>query len=134
MENTGYLVGVVALIQREDGKVLMGLRPKEKVWAGFGGKLEAGESAEEGLRREVREEVGIELATVTPMSFGSGVKSDGEHFVALYFHATMVPGSKPVLREAHAAEALRWIDLSDLPENVWERERSVLAKLVRLKQ
>ena len=47
------------------GKVLLGQRQRSSLghmlWAGIGGKVEAGESIKEAAVREVREEVGIEI-------------------------------------------------------------------------
>ncbi len=55
---------VGALFIGPDGKVLLGLRaPTKKVWPGHwdttGGRFEDGESLEEALVREAREEVGV---------------------------------------------------------------------------
>ena len=59
-----------AVILREDGRFLLAQRPPGKAYAGYwefpGGKIEAGESAEEALRRELREELGIEAVTLFP--------------------------------------------------------------------
>jgi 8-oxo-dGTP diphosphatase len=60
---------VGALFINSDGKVLLGLRsPTKKAWPlhwdSIGGRVEEGESLEEALIREVREEV-----RVTPVAF-----------------------------------------------------------------
>ena len=60
---------VGALFIRPDGKVLLGLRaPTKKVWPGhwdtIGGRVEDGESLDEALVREAKEEVGV-----TPVDF-----------------------------------------------------------------
>ena len=55
----------------KDGMYLMLLRNKKKndlnegKWIGVGGKIEPGETPEEGVRREIREETGLEPGEVT---------------------------------------------------------------------
>jgi len=53
-----------------DGRFLLTSRPNGKVYAGHwefpGGKLEAGESVEQALRRELHEELGITIGTAWP--------------------------------------------------------------------
>ncbi|MFZ4286968.1 NUDIX domain-containing protein [Variovorax sp. HJSM1_2] len=58
-------VAVGVLIQ-PDGRFLLTSRPVGKVYAGYwefpGGKLEADETVEQALRRELHEELGIDIA------------------------------------------------------------------------
>jgi 8-oxo-dGTP diphosphatase len=62
-------VAVGVLIDADD-RFLLTSRPEGKVYAGYwefpGGKLEAGESVEEALRRELQEELGITIGAVQP--------------------------------------------------------------------
>jgi len=55
---------------RADGAFLLTSRPPGKVYEGYwefpGGKLEAGESVEQALRRELHEELGIEIGVAVP--------------------------------------------------------------------
>ena len=59
-----------AVILRGDGRFLMAQRPAGKVYAGYwefpGGKIEDGESAEGALRRELHEELGIDVEQAYP--------------------------------------------------------------------
>jgi len=59
-----------AVILREDGRFLLAQRPPGKAYAGYwefpGGKIEEGESAQDALRRELHEELGIEAVTLFP--------------------------------------------------------------------
>jgi len=55
----------VGVLLQADGHFLLTSRPEGKVYAGYwefpGGKLEAGESVEQALRRELQEELGITI-------------------------------------------------------------------------
>jgi 8-oxo-dGTP diphosphatase len=60
----------VAIIQREDGRVLLAQRPAGKPWEGYwefpGGKIETGEDARRALARELHEELGVDTDRVYP--------------------------------------------------------------------
>jgi len=60
----------VGVLVREDGAFLLTSRPQGKVYAGYwefpGGKLEVGESVEQALKRELYEELGIEIGVAHP--------------------------------------------------------------------
>lgn len=62
-------VAVGVLIQA-DGQFLLTSRPAGKVYEGYwefpGGKIEAGETVEQALRRELQEEIGITIAAARP--------------------------------------------------------------------
>lgn len=70
------LVSAVALIDSE-GRVLLAQRPEGKSMAGLwefpGGKMEAGESPEAALIRELKEELGIDTwqSCLAPLTFAS---------------------------------------------------------------
>ena len=59
-----------AVLQRPDGRFLLAQRPVDKIWAGYwefpGGKLEAGETPEHALKRELHEELGITVQQAWP--------------------------------------------------------------------
>ncbi len=65
-KHTEVAVGVLI---RADGKMLLTSRPPGKPYEGYwefpGGKLEAGESVEQALRRELQEELGILIGLPT---------------------------------------------------------------------
>ena len=60
----------VGVLIDADGRFLLTSRPAGKVYAGYwefpGGKLEAGESVEAALRRELHEELGIDIGPAQP--------------------------------------------------------------------
>ena len=60
----------VGVLIRTDGQFLLTSRPAGKVYEGYwefpGGKIEAGETVEQALRRELQEEIGITIAAARP--------------------------------------------------------------------
>ena len=60
----------VGVLIDADGRFLLTSRPDGKVYAGYwefpGGKLEAGETVEQALRRELHEELGVHIGPATP--------------------------------------------------------------------
>ena len=59
------IIGVVGAIIKEGGKYLVGQRAAHKaqggLWEFMGGKIEPGETPEEALQRECREELALEI-------------------------------------------------------------------------
>ncbi|HQS90875.1 MAG: 7,8-dihydro-8-oxoguanine-triphosphatase [Polaromonas sp. 39-63-203] len=67
-QNRQIVEVAVGVLIRPDGDFLLTSRPPGKVYEGYwefpGGKLEAGETVEQALRRELREEIGIAIGPV----------------------------------------------------------------------
>ncbi|QNP49713.1 NUDIX domain-containing protein [Diaphorobacter aerolatus] len=59
----------VGILLKRDGAMLLTSRPEGKPYAGYwefpGGKLEAGETVEQALRRELQEELGIVIGAAS---------------------------------------------------------------------
>jgi 8-oxo-dGTP diphosphatase len=108
------MVVAVALIDA-DGRILVQQRPLGKAHGGLwefpGGKVESGEVPEAALVRELREELGIDVAPddLAPLTFASELLAD-RHLVLLLYRCRQWEG---VARPLDAA-ALRWVDVDDL--------------------
>ena len=83
------LVSAVALIDA-DGRVLLAQRPEGKSMAGLwefpGGKVEAGETPEVALIRELHEELGIDTweSCLAPLTFASHAYDDFHLLMPLF--------------------------------------------------
>lgn len=122
---------VTALIQKND-QVLVGLRPEGKNLAGQwefpGGKLEAGETPEGALQRELSEELGIE-AEIGPLRFASS-HSYGDTGILLLFYDVFYWKGEP--KTVHHNE-LRWINPEQLLQlDIPEANRKILPQILKI--
>ena len=112
------LVAAVALIDA-DGRVLLAQRPADKAMGGLwefpGGKVEAGETPEAALIRELREELAIETVTscLAPLTFASHGYDDF-HLLMPLFACRRWQG-QPRAIEHQALTWARPIRLADYP-------------------
>ncbi|MCL5008303.1 MAG: 8-oxo-dGTP diphosphatase [Candidatus Marsarchaeota archaeon] len=115
---------------KKDGKTLMLHRIKKKSdmhegkWNGLGGKLEQGESPEDCVIREIREESGLNIqkprlkGVLTFPQFGG--KGNLEDWYVFVFTADQFTGSLIDSNEG----VLSWIDDINIPNlNTWEGDR-----------
>ena len=139
-------------IEKDDQYLMMhrGKKPDDPnagKWIGIGGKFEAGETAEECMLREVREETGIEL---TEYQFHGVIRfrSDAWEYEDMYLYSAKAPEAKTPEAKAPAGAAgqfpsgtdalpdcregdLQWIpkeDILDLP--LWEGDKLFLRELI----
>jgi 8-oxo-dGTP diphosphatase len=116
VEKPVVLVVAAALVDA-DGRVLLAQRPAGKSMAGLwefpGGKVEAGELPEVALRRELREELSIEVrpACMAPFTFASHTYETFHLLMPLYVVRNWV--GEPVSREGQALAWVRANRLSD---------------------
>ena len=63
----GYRVGVLAVLTRPDGRLLLVDQPYTEGWSLPGGDLKRGETVGAGLSRELREELGLHVVAPEPV-------------------------------------------------------------------
>jgi len=108
------LVAACALIDR-DGRVLLAQRREGDPMAGFwefpGGKLEEGETPEQALIRELKEELDVETDTtcLAPIAFSSHDSGDFHLLMPLFVCRKWVGQPKAI-----EAQALKWVQPIEL--------------------
>lgn len=119
-----FTVSVVAVVLNEEGKVLIldhFLRPGAS-WALPGGFIEAGEQAEEAVKREIREETALELENVRLLK----VRTIGSH-VEILFRAEASGEPVPSSREINAAG---WFALDELPAETSGVQKRIIGEVL----
>jgi ADP-ribose pyrophosphatase YjhB (NUDIX family) len=94
-----------------------GQPPAQGSWAIPGGLIELGETAEMAIRREVREECGIEIEVGPLLGLFEPILRDGDgriryHYTIIDFLAYFRGGE---LRPGDDAAEVRWVTPADLP-------------------
>ncbi|WP_338603789.1 NUDIX hydrolase [Sulfolobus tengchongensis] len=109
------LVAVGCLVI-SDNKVLLVKRknpPNTGLWAIPGGKVEYGETLEEALKREMKEETGLEVTIGNLVSIVQ-VVSEGFHYVILDFECKPIGGELRASTDALQVEYVPFDKIKDI--------------------
>src|SRR3954470_1259534 len=104
-----HSVSVSGVIPDDHGRVLLIRRRDNQHWEPPGGVLELGETIHDGVRREVREETGLDIE---PDRLTGVYKNMPRGIVALVFRAHVVAGS-PTEATDEAAR-VRWLSRDEI--------------------
>jgi 8-oxo-dGTP diphosphatase len=134
MSPPAIIVGVAAAIWNDRREVLLIRRtkpPRQGEWSLPGGKVEFHEPLHVALKREIREETGLEieiigLAGVAETIDDAGAGAAGVHFVLIDYAARVVSGV--AVAASDAADAT-WVPIADLARYpMWDEMRSIIAR------
>jgi mutator protein MutT len=107
------MIDVTAAVWIENGRVLIARRRPEASQAGLwefpGGKIQAGESPEECLKREIEEELGLRVEVAE--FFGESIQAYGDKTIRLLAYRVRSASGQPRANE-HAE--LAWVKMADL--------------------
>ena len=119
-----FTVSAAAVITSEEGKVLLLnhlLRPFSG-WGLPGGFVNAGEQPEEAIRREIREETGMEINNVTMFR----VRTIRRHIEILF---TAEPLGEATVQSREIL-GLGWFGIDDLPEGLPRSQKNVIRQIL----
>ncbi len=114
-----FTVGAMCIIERDDGAILFVRHSYRRRWGVPGGLLKRGEDAADGARREVFEEVGLEIDLVGEATVV--VDADPQR-VDIIFRARPVAGADLDVVQPGSVEIVeaRWFAPDALPELQFE--------------
>ena len=123
------LIAVGAVIFKQN-KVLLVKRknpPAQGMWAIPGGKVRWGETLKQALRREIKEELNIDIEPgrlIKVIEFVPEQENDRFHYIILDFLAAITGGE---LKAGDDALAVKWFDRKELKNSpVTESTRTLL--------
>ncbi len=138
MQKGKITIAVGAVIEDDDDRILLVKHVPERggFWQGKwicpGGRLEFGERIEDGVRREVLEETGLEISLVAPLTpFERIVEKEGEitlHVIYIDFLAKLLRGEfRP---DSDVGEGI-WISREDI-KGIWEELHDDTKRLLQI--
>ena len=117
---TQPVVGIGAVILKE-GKILLekrGNEPAKGQWSVPGGAVEVGEPLEEAVRREIKEETGLDGQTSRLLDVVDQVNLDEKGKIQFHYviidYLVKVKNGEP--KPASDADALKWVPLSEVED------------------
>ncbi|MFY0685176.1 MAG: A/G-specific adenine glycosylase [Balneola sp.] len=117
----------VGIIEREDGKVLIALRPENAMLGGLwefpGGKQEKRETIQQTVERELHEELDVEVHAYKEFM---NLKHTYSHFsITMYaYFCTLISGTpKP-----KSSQEIRWVEKSELADYPFPKANKVLTE------
>jgi ADP-ribose pyrophosphatase YjhB (NUDIX family) len=121
-----YTVGAMCVIERADGALLLVRLSYRNSWGLPGGLLKRGETPEDAVRREVREEATLDVDLLGDPAV---VVDAPAQRVDIVFRARPAPGIDPASARAASPEIveLGWFPPEDLPDLQFEASGALMA-------
>jgi len=116
-------VGCGAMIFNGEGKLFLAKRGnKDKnefgKWEFPGGGVEFGEKCEDALKREIKEEFGIDIKVLELLEVSDHIiPEENQHWVAPSYVARLSSGEAKIM-EPEKCDDLAWFPIDELPDNI----------------
>ena len=129
-------VGVGAIIVDAEGRLFLARRgPEAKnergLWEFPGGAVERGERLADALRREIREEYGVEIEVGELLDVVDHILPDeGQHWVSPAYVCRIVSGTPAILEPEKCAD-IGWFAPTDVPQELTVISRKNLDNYIR---
>jgi 8-oxo-dGTP diphosphatase len=113
-------VGLGIIIENDEGQILVMKREGKHApyWSIPGGKLELGETFEDGAARELKEELDIDVKDLRVIAVTNNLKTyeaEGVHFISIILLAKTYEGEPKIMEHNRCAE-IQWVDPHGLPQ------------------
>ena len=130
-------VGVGAIITDSQGRLFLarrGIKAKNErgLWEFPGGSVEFGETMAAALRREMREEFGIEITVGELLDVVDHIlKEEGQHWVSPTFLCNIAAGEPHIMEPEKCAE-IGWFPADEVPQELTQISRENLRHYLQM--
>ena len=105
--------GAIVLRDGANGReILLLYRGKQKDWSFPKGHIEEGETGQDAMEREIKEETGLDIKVLSKLPNLSYALPSGNHAQLLMFITTPFPANQQLIREKNSDD-LRWIPINE---------------------
>lgn len=113
-----HFVGNVAqkAIIEKDGKILVCRGIGDEIWEFPGGRLHAGETPREGISREIKEELGVEIAVGAPVDVIRSFHGQTKQWQVFTAYMCTLGECADIIMDKGELEELRWVSREELKE------------------
>lgn len=116
-------VSAGAFIINSKGEVLLSKRSKNTrnehgKWEAPGGQVHFGETRKQAVKREIKEELGIEIKIIRVLHVADEIlKKDKQHWLPTTFLVEIRKG-RPKIMEPEKCDEIKWFSLDKLPKKI----------------
>lgn len=130
-------VGCGAFILNDKGELLLQLRnkaPEKEYWSIPGGRVELFETFENAVKREVKEETGVEIEVIRLLGICDHIiKNEEKHWVSPSYLCKITEG-EPKIMEPTKHLDMQWFSLDKLPEKITITTRDAIQNYQKLQE
>ncbi len=130
-------VGCGAFILNDKGELLLQLRnkaPEKEYWSIPGGRVELFETFENAVKREVKEETGVEIEVIRLLGICDHIiKNEEKHWVSPSYLCKITEG-EPKIMEPTKHLDMQWFSLDNLPEKITITTRDAIQNYQKLQE
>jgi len=126
------VTAAMCIIYDKDKGILLEKRTDNGMWCVPGGALELGETLEEGLRREVKEETSLDIFNPKLFDVKAGVhmvypNKDEVYYTDVVYEINEYVGE---LKPDTESEVLVWTPIDKLPDNIMPTQIEYIEKFI----
>ena len=129
MEHKIVKVGVGVLVYNKEGKFALIKRTGshgQGTWAAIGGHIDYGETAIETAKREVKEEIGVDIDNIEVLGFTEDFfPQEQKHYITIFVRADWVSGE--IKKSDQEWTEIGFFTMNNLPEPLFIPVKNLVA-------